>query len=95
MLFFQQPMEEYVLVWDGIMALGLRTKSGMGIQTAHVLVSYNALGLSMAGNEQVWERDKGWARPFSVAAEQTANSRWVKLKSDLFPKKQLKSIFNS
>lgn len=93
---FQLPMGEYVLIWDGIMALGLRTKSGMGIQTAHVLVSYSAWGLSVAGEEQLRDRDKGWARPFNVAAQQTAKSRWVKLKSELFPKeKQLKSIFRS
>jgi len=61
------------------MALGLRTKSGMGIQTARVLVSYRALGLSVVGNEQLWDGDKGWAHPFSVAAEQTAKSRWEKL----------------
>lgn len=41
------------------MALGLRTKSGMGIQTAHVLVSYGASGLSVAGNEQLRDGDKG------------------------------------
>lgn len=35
------------------MALGLRTKSGMGIQTAHVLVSYGASGLRVAGKEQL------------------------------------------
>lgn len=87
MLFFQLPMGEYVLAWDGIMALGLRTKSGMGIQTARVLVSYSVLGPSVAGDEQLWDRDKGWAHPFNVAAEQTAKSRWVKLKSGLFPKK--------
>lgn len=50
---FQLPMGEYVLAWDGIMALGLRTKSGMGIQTAHVLVSYGASGLRVAGKEQL------------------------------------------
>lgn len=41
------------------MALGLRTKSGMGIQTAHVLVSSSMSGLSVAGKEQLRARDKG------------------------------------
>lgn len=90
---FQLPVGEYVLVWDGIMALGLRTKSGMGIQTAHVLVSYSALGLSVAGNEQLWDRHKGWAQPFNVAAEQAAKSRCVKLKLELFPQKPEQSPF--
>lgn len=75
------------------MALGLRTKSGMGIQTAHVLVSYSAWGLSVAGKEQLRDRDKGWARPFNVAAAQTEKSRWVKLKSELFSKKNNWSPF--
>lgn len=75
------------------MALVSRTRSGMGIQTAHILVSYSASGLSVAVRSSSETGTKAEPHPFTVAAEQAEKSRWVKLNVRAFSKKNNRSPF--